>query len=295
MSSSKGPRTKLGYDNPQSHRVYVSKDVTFHEKQFFFTSPLLQRESSLEAEILELSYFSLLQDSTPTEDDKDPKPASSPVQHKEDRRFGNQYQRRKKLDLVQQLQSSELEVKTHTLEDTLDAYCESNLDDLPFSLRKRKRSYAKYLISQFVSTKNLFLQHLSFISTIDSIKIPTSVQEALKDDNWVRAMNEEMGALERNETQEIVERPKDKKEVGYRWIYTVKYQADGTLDRYKARFIAKEYTQTYWIDYEQTFAPVAKMNTVKIIISLAAHFGWEMLQFDVKMHSYMEAWKKKYT
>ena len=126
------------------------------------------------------------------------------------------------------------------------------------------------------------MQHQSFLSTIDSIKIPTSVQEALKDENWIRAMNEEMSALERNETWEIVERPKDKKAVGCRWIYTVKYKSDGTLDRYKARLVAKGYTQTYGIDYEETFAPVAKMNTVRIILSLAAHFGWAMHQFDVK-------------
>ena len=95
-------------------------------------------------------------------------------------------------------------------------------------------------------------------------------------------MNEKMGALERNETWEIVERLKDKKAIGCRWIYTVKYQADGTLDQYKARLVAKWYTQTYEIDYEETFALVAKMNAVRIIISLAAHFGWEMHWFDVK-------------
>ena len=95
-------------------------------------------------------------------------------------------------------------------------------------------------------------------------------------------MNEEMSALERNETWEIVERPKDKKAVGCRWVYTVKYLADGTLDWYKTRLVAKGYTQTQEIDYEETFVPVAKMNIVRIIISLAAHFGWEMHQFDVK-------------
>ena len=95
-------------------------------------------------------------------------------------------------------------------------------------------------------------------------------------------MNEEMGALERNETWEIVKKPKDKKAMGFRWIYTVKYKADGTLDRYKARLVAKGCTQTYGIDYEETFSLVAKMNTVRIIISLTTHFGWEMHQFDVQ-------------
>ena len=84
---------KKGYKcyHPQSRRVYVSKDVTFPETESFFTSPPLQRENSLEAEIPELLCFPLLQDSTPVEHDKDPEPTSSPVQHKEDRRFGNQY------------------------------------------------------------------------------------------------------------------------------------------------------------------------------------------------------------
>ena len=160
--------------------------------------------------------------------------------------------------------------------------CEPNPDDLPIALRKGKRTCIKYPISQFVSSKHLSLQHQSFIAAIDSIQIPTSVQEALKDENWVQAMNEEMSALEKNGTWEIVERLGDKRPVGCRWIYTVKYPFDGTLDRYKARLIAKGYTQTYGIDYEETFSPVAKMNTMRILLSLAAHFGWELHQFDVK-------------
>ncbi|RDX81259.1 hypothetical protein CR513_38082, partial [Mucuna pruriens] len=93
-------------------------------------------------------------------------------------------------------------------------------------------------------------------------------QEALKDENWVRAMKEETKALEKNSTWEIVDRPKDKGAVSCRWIYTVKCKFDRT--------------QTYGIDYEETFIPVTKINTIRVIISLVAHFGWNLQQFDVK-------------
>ena len=108
--------------------------------------------------------------------------------------------------------------------------CDPNLDDLPIALRKGKRSCAKYPISQFVSSKHLSLQHQSFISAIDSIRIPTTVQEALKDKNWVQAMNEEMRALEKNGTWEVVERQSEERPTRCRWIYTVKYWSNDTLD-----------------------------------------------------------------
>ncbi|RVX02364.1 putative mitochondrial protein [Vitis vinifera] len=96
--------------------------------------------------------------------------------------------------------------------------------------------------------------------------IPNSVQEALADPRWKAAMNEEMKSLQKNETWELVECPLGKKPVGCRWIYTVKYKADGSIERFKARLIAKGYTQTYGIDYIETFLPVAKINTVRVLL-----------------------------
>ncbi|RDX62730.1 hypothetical protein CR513_58903, partial [Mucuna pruriens] len=149
-------------------------------------------------------------------------------------------------------------------------------DDMLIALRKEKRLCVKYPISQFVCTDHLSIQHQSFIIVIDVIKIPISVQEALKDENWVQVMKEEMKALEKNSTWEIVDRPKDKR------IYIVKCKFDGTLEQYKTRLVTKWYTQTYRIDYEETFTSVEKMNMVKVILSLVTHFDWNLQQFDVK-------------
>ena len=77
-------------------------------------------------------------------------------------------------------------------------------------------------------------------------------------------------------------RPRGVLPVGCKWVFNVKYKADGTLERYKARLVAKGYTQSSGIDYFETFAPIAKMAIVRILISLAACFGWTLQEFDVK-------------
>ncbi|BBG98715.1 HXXXD-type acyl-transferase family protein, partial [Prunus dulcis] len=117
---------------------------------------------------------------------------------------------------------------------------------------------------------------------MESIHVPTRVEEALKDPKWAKAMDEEMLALQKNTTWEVMKLPIGKKTVGCRWVFTVKYKVDGTVDRYKARLVAKGYTQTYGVDYQETFSPVAKMNTVRVLISLAANMDWPLKQFDVK-------------
>jgi hypothetical protein len=89
----------------------------------------------------------------------------------------------------------------------------------------------------------------------------------MKDPKWKAAMLEEMSAVEKNKTWELVELPRDMEVVGCKWVYTIKHNPEGKVERYKAGLVAKGYSKTYRIYYEETFAPVAKMNTIRTLIS----------------------------
>ncbi|WKA13390.1 hypothetical protein VitviT2T_030692 [Vitis vinifera] len=107
----------------------------------------------------------------------------------------------------------------------------------------------KYPMSNYVSNHHLSKSNKSFVNQSSTIAIPNGVQEALVDPRWKAAMNVEMKSLQKNETWELVECPPGKKPVGCCWIYIVKYKADGSIERFKARLVTKGYTQTYGIDY----------------------------------------------
>lgn len=90
-------------------------------------------------------------------------------------------------------------------------------------------------------------------------------------------MDEEIHAMERTKTWSIVPLPTGSHAIGCKWVYKVKHKADGTIDRYKAHLVAKGYSQQEGID----FSPVAKIVTVKLLLSLVASFGWSLVQMDV--------------
>ncbi|KAL5777605.1 hypothetical protein ACOSP7_010531 [Xanthoceras sorbifolium] len=157
--------------------------------------------------------------------------------------------------------------------------------DIPIALRKGSRECTKnprYPMAKYLSYEKLSHHHRAFSSKISHLIVPRSVQEALNDPHWKLAVMEEMNALRRSGTWEIVDLPKEKKTVGCKWVFTVKCRADGSIERYKARLVAKGFTQTYGIDYQETFAPVAKINSVRVLLSLAVNFNWPLHQLDVK-------------
>jgi hypothetical protein len=140
----------------------------------------------------------------------------------------------------------------------------------------------QYPIQDFISYDSISSNHRVFFTSIEKEQEPNNYLEAINNPVWTKAMKEELKALEKNETWVIVQLPQNKKPVGCRWVYKIKYNSDGTIERYKARLVAKGYTQTYGIDYYETFAPVAKMNTVRILFSIAVNQNWKLYQMDVK-------------
>ncbi|KAJ0532625.1 putative RNA-directed DNA polymerase [Helianthus annuus] len=122
----------------------------------------------------------------------------------------------------------------------------------------------------------------SFIANIHHLSEPESYREVVSNPLWQNAMAEELTALHQTRTWDFVPLPSGKRTIGCRWVYKIKTKSDGSVERYKARLVAKGYSQKYGMDYEETFAPVAKMTTVRTLIAVASVRKWKICQMDVK-------------
>ena len=122
-------------------------------------------------------------------------------------------------------------------------------------------------------------------AAVEALKEPKTFKQAMKcseQDNWNKAMNEEMIALDNHGTWELVDLPKGKNLVGSKWVYKTKRKANGDVDRYKARLVAQGYSQVAGIDYDEVFAPVARYTSIRSVVAIANQLDLDMHQMDVK-------------
>ena len=115
----------------------------------------------------------------------------------------------------------------------------------------------------------LFPIHWSFTTSISTVKKPTSFTQSVKDPKWCLAIDEELRVLHDNDIWSLQPLPLNKKLVGCKWVYKIKFNLDGTVQRYKAHLVAKGYSQIEGFDYRETFAPVVKLVTICLLLAVA--------------------------
>lgn len=120
---------------------------------------------------------------------------------------------------------------------------------------------------------------------INAIVEPKNLNDVLHDpykDEWLEAMRDEMDSMHKNKTWELVELPPDRKAIGNKWVFTVKTNFNGEIEKFKARFVAQGFSQKFGVDYDEIFAPVVNKTTFRILLSIASRMKLKVHQFDVK-------------
>ena len=114
---------------------------------------------------------------------------------------------------------------------------------------------------------------------------PYTYKEAMNDidaHHWVKAMKSELDSMYSNQVWDLVKAPNSTKPIGCKWVYKRNRGIDGKVETFKARLVVKGYTQKEGIDYEEIFSPVAMLKSIRILLSITAHYDYEIWQMDVK-------------
>ncbi|KAK8951871.1 hypothetical protein KSP39_PZI004884 [Platanthera zijinensis] len=261
--------TTKGYRcyHPPTRRYYCTVDVTFREGESYFDS----RQGEMTSIDTELIDSPLPIVAYPTIPPPAPIPSPAPVPLTSAPPILHTYSRRP--TTVGQVQAVDALPVPVTVSDP------DSEDELHIPLARLigKKGSTKHPIANYIHYDHLSKAHQAFISSLSSIVIPKTWQEADQIPEWKTAMEEELRVLDKNKTWRLVSLPPGKRTVGSRWVFTVKQNQDGVVERYKARLVAQGYTQAQGIDYQETFAPVAKMNSIRVLFSIAARRGWELL------------------
>lgn len=289
----------LGYKgyklyNLETKNIVISRNVHFYETVFPFqhTSDV---DSNVASDVLFPSYdmstfinSSLVHDSSPS-----PPPHNSNSDYiptSESDNISNTSNSDVSSDLLPS-NTSVLPIRKSSRIKHLPVYLDAYQCQLPSStnhcsqqVTSGKSMFFKgkqYPISDHISTASLSVSHKCFTTSITSLVEPKTYKQAAVDPLWQDAMSKEIYALEQNNTWILVDLPSDQHCIGCKWVYKIKFKADGSVERYKARLVAKGYTQEEGLDYFDTFSPVAKITTVRVLLAIASVKNWHIHQLDV--------------
>ncbi|XP_019465092.1 PREDICTED: uncharacterized protein LOC109363293 [Lupinus angustifolius] len=143
-------------------------------------------------------------------------------------------------------------------------------------LPPRLRDYE--LLDDSAITQEGDFVHMALLAEME----PVSFDQAIKEQCWIEAMKEEINSIEKNATWELTELPRNKKAILVKWVYKVKLKPDGSVSKHKARLVAKGFLQKQGLDFEEVFAPVARLETIRLVVAIASSRRWHICQMDVK-------------
>lgn len=156
----------------------------------------------------------------------------------------------------------------------------------PIEERGRRATRAPTWMDDYVSGEGVLSdedqQENIAIAMFSSLSEPTTFQEAAQEECWKRAMKQEIESIERNNTWELCDLPPGATAIGVKWVFKIKLDKDGKVDKHKARLVVKGYAQRHGLDYSEIFAPVARWDTIRTIFAFAAQRGMKIHQLDVK-------------
>jgi hypothetical protein len=104
----------------------------------------------------------------------------------------------------------------------------------------------------------------------------------VKNNEWIEAIKKELRMIEKNDTWVLMDKSSHKKAIEVKWVYRTKQNADSSINKYKVRLVVKGYAQVFGVDFLETFAPVARLDTIRLLLALYAQKNWKVYQLDVK-------------
>ncbi|CAN1157716.1 Retrovirus-related Pol polyprotein from transposon TNT 1-94 [Linum perenne] len=291
-----------------SHQVFTSRDVSFYEHIFPFNADITENTNSTTQPNSPANHIDLDFDTFPGETNHTPSQMSEPAtpvngenQSEEQEMSENTDQDLNQDSEEPMSETRENEEETHgeplpnlrrshrshrTPNYLQDYHCDllmqsSGTNDTPKANPGGLQGSVSYPFSKVLCYDSLYQGHKKFVLSISSVQEPSNYAEAIKSADWRQAMDNELNALNENGTWSIVALPPGKRAIGNKWVYRVKYKSDGTIERFKARLVAKGFTQQEGVDYQETFAPVVKMTTIRTFIALASINKWHLQQLDI--------------
>ncbi|GJW86918.1 putative RNA-directed DNA polymerase [Tanacetum coccineum] len=260
------------------HQFIFSRDVKFFENIFPFKDSEVGKNDSTNVfqDVNHINFFDIEYPEIPNDDE----------------RVANDLNKGKSDSSSSSVSGSNINIADFLVDYENDA--DSN-DDLVATQNEE----VKYGLEKYVGYSKLNFENFCFVTQLNKTREPKTYFEASKHSHRTDAMNQEMDALLRNDTWELVDLPEGRKAIGSKWIYKIKFRSSGEIDRYKARLVAHGFRQKERINYEETLSPVVKMVTVRCLLNIVVSMSWPVFQLDVNnafLYSDLERqWNAKLT